>query len=169
MNVDTLTDHFKTDDLLRVIVGPEQVQYYLHKQALAARCPYFAGLLAFKGVEVAETTVTLHDFDVSAFKVFVAFIYTNTYCLPELEEDELFILDAKIYVLADRLYTVSSKPTTINKPDQMRELVSDMITADLENMMDDNGFSEVVRSHGELGVDLLRIMAVYNGSSADVK
>jgi hypothetical protein len=97
-----------TSPTFRVCVGPTRKEYYLHKNVLTARCPYFKKMLAslFVCKEVDQNTVVLdsavdHE---DAFNMFVEFLYMASYIPPEeLDLAARCILHARVYVLAERL------------------------------------------------------------------
>ncbi|KAF8541077.1 hypothetical protein BDD12DRAFT_803994 [Trichophaea hybrida] len=100
-----LPNQFSSPDLFRIVVGPEQAVYYIHKQTLISQCPYFAGLINFNGTEVFDNTATLSDVEPVVFKMFIAFIYTNYYdcCNDVSRTEEAVMLSAKVYIFADRM------------------------------------------------------------------
>ncbi|KAF8248659.1 hypothetical protein K440DRAFT_660721 [Wilcoxina mikolae CBS 423.85] len=104
LDIDHLAKQFQSSELFRVIVGPEKTEYHLHKQTLIDRCPYFAGLHSFGGIETTGNAVSLTDLPNRAFKVFITFIYGNVYQIPtDLKVDEAFILHAEVYIMADMM------------------------------------------------------------------
>jgi hypothetical protein len=108
--------HFQSCELFRVVVGPEESVYHLHKQTLANRCPYFAGLHSFRGLETVENTVALPDIPVRAFKVFITFIYGNVYHIPtDLSRDEAVVWHAEVYIMADGMCMTDLRTLAFNK------------------------------------------------------
>ncbi|KAF8244571.1 hypothetical protein K440DRAFT_609268 [Wilcoxina mikolae CBS 423.85] len=69
----------------------------------------------------------LPDVNVDAFKVFLAFIYTNTYCLSVTADKNSwpgkFLLNLKVYVLADRLLMLDLKRKAYDHANSIREKI----------------------------------------------
>ncbi|KAH7085153.1 hypothetical protein BKA63DRAFT_485128 [Paraphoma chrysanthemicola] len=68
---------------LVVQVGPEYVEYAVHKALLTEQSEYFKRALGGPWKEAEEGIVRLDDVDCSIFEIFVDWLYTNT--LPEDE------------------------------------------------------------------------------------
>jgi BTB/POZ domain len=114
--------HFSqfTSPTLCVIVGPKKREYYLHKEALISKSPYFSTLLSspLAGVEVTSGVVTLDsevDSD-AAFQMFVEYLYHSDYNPPrEAGRDSRCLLHAAVYVLAERLCMENLKSLALQR------------------------------------------------------
>ncbi|KAI9778074.1 MAG: hypothetical protein M1839_008378 [Geoglossum umbratile] len=109
-----------TSPTLRIIVGPAKTEYYLHKEILISKSPYFSALLSssFVGIEVASGTVTLNtgvDTD-DAFQMLVEYLYHSNYNPPgEAGRDSDCLLHVGVYVLAERLCMEDLKSLAFRK------------------------------------------------------
>jgi hypothetical protein len=72
-------------------------------------------LLSFRGIETTKDKVTLSDISVRAFKVFITYVYTNVYSIPDLSYDESFVLHAEVYILADRMCMTDLRTVAFNR------------------------------------------------------
>ncbi|KAF8250989.1 hypothetical protein K440DRAFT_616633 [Wilcoxina mikolae CBS 423.85] len=98
-------EQFKST-LFTVYIGTDKSPYYLHRDLLTRRCPYFKSLLAFGGIETSSNSAHLDTAvdTVQAFDMFVEFIYQDTYTAPEyLTNPWKALVHGEVYVLAERL------------------------------------------------------------------
>lgn len=103
--------------MFEVVVGPAKKCYRLHKTLLAQRSPYFAALLSFAGKEGAKNRVVLEeevDTD-DAFRMFVEFIYMDDYTPPSDKTDDIDLIHANVYVLAERFCMGDLKSLALGK------------------------------------------------------
>jgi len=92
--------------LFTVYIGTDKSPYYLHRDLLTRRCPYFKSLLAFGGTEASSNAAHLDTAvdTAQAFDMVVEFIYQDTYTAPEyLTNPWKALIHGEVYVLAERL------------------------------------------------------------------
>ncbi|KAH0559002.1 hypothetical protein GP486_004383 [Trichoglossum hirsutum] len=106
-----------TSPTLCISVGPAKTKYYLNRETIISKSPYFKSLLSFNGTEATSGAVTLDsaaDTD-DAFQMLVEYIYLSDYSPPKLGRDRKCLLHAGVYVLAERLCMEDLKSLALEK------------------------------------------------------
>lgn len=103
-----------------LVVGKSKSIYYLHRDILTSRCPYFASSFHFYGANdpaEAEKMCILDDYDYpDAFKIFIMYLYLSRYEVPLGRSlAKTCILHTQVYVLAERLCMDDLKATALQK------------------------------------------------------
>jgi hypothetical protein len=98
------------EGIVTLLIGPEHVPYYVHRDFLMHHSGYFKKALAGPWKESDERVVTLDDVEISPFNILVHFLYTSQ--IPSSTDDwvkisqakkwKIEVVELKLLVLADR-------------------------------------------------------------------
>ncbi|KAF3937814.1 hypothetical protein ABW19_dt0206430 [Dactylella cylindrospora] len=94
-----------SSDVFTVVVGSNGRRFQLHKDVLARESGYFRGLFNAATREVLSNSVIMDSEvdDETAFDKFVQYIYLHEYTVSDNYDADSFLLNAKVYVLAEKL------------------------------------------------------------------
>lgn len=90
-----------------IYIGPNKTAYYVNRQILISKIPYFASLLSFPGLETTTTNSAHLDTSADtedAFDMVLQYVHTGKYSPPGyLASSWKAQTHAEVYVMADRL------------------------------------------------------------------
>lgn len=90
------------DTIVNVFVGPDHVQFGIHKALLCQRSSYFKGALTGRFKEAREGTVTLEDEDPEVFSRFNTWLYTGS-CIRDDDDATLAMAPAfQLWLFAEK-------------------------------------------------------------------
>jgi hypothetical protein len=98
-----------------LLIGPNKKAFYVHKDVLEKKCPYFKTLFGTKMQtrELAENSVTLDSAvdSVSAWALCIEFMYLGDYNIGTHQT----LVHAQVYVLAQKLCMEDLKKVALKK------------------------------------------------------
>lgn len=100
------------EGIVTLLIGPEHVPYYVHRDFLMHHSGYFKKALAGPWKESEERVVTLDDVEITPFNILVHFLYTSQ--IPSSTDEwskisqakmwKIEVVELKLLVLADRFH-----------------------------------------------------------------
>ncbi|KAL8770663.1 MAG: hypothetical protein Q9209_003731 [Squamulea sp. 1 TL-2023] len=89
-----------TDEVVTILIGPEERPFYIHKALLSSKSPYFRAAFEGSFKEAVDKAIRLPEDDSKLFPYYVLWVYEKP-----LETEHPISLDeyCRLYILADKL------------------------------------------------------------------
>ncbi|KAL8881014.1 MAG: hypothetical protein Q9198_001696 [Flavoplaca austrocitrina] len=91
------------DEVVTILVGPEETPFRIHKGLLCCKSEYFRAAFEGSFKESTEKSVHLRDDDPKVFQFYATWIYTQKSVIDSTHGQRRMDICCRLYVLADKL------------------------------------------------------------------